>query len=84
MLKKPVIRIDDIREATYDTNLDTEYRGAMANSLMNLEYVSDSLLNLHFGTSEQQKEIKEVEERPLDSNQISEIIHLIMYQMRND
>lgn len=81
---KKIVRIDDIREATYDANLDTEYREAIAHSLMALGYVSDSPLNLSFGTPKQQKEIREVEERPLDSNQISEIIHLMMYQMRND
>ena len=78
------VRINDIREATYDANLDTEYREAMANSLMVLEYISDSPLNLNFGTPEQRKEIQEFEEKLLDSNQISEIIHLMMYQMRND
>lgn len=79
-----IVRIDDIREATYDANLDTEYREALAHSLMALGYVSDSPLNLSFGTSKQQKEIRKIEERPLDSNQISEIIHLMVYQMRND
>lgn len=78
------VRIDDIREALYNANLDTEYREAMAHALMVLGYVSDSPLNLSFGTPEQQKEIREVEERALDSNQISEIIHLMMYEMRND
>lgn len=79
-----IVRIDDIREATHDANLDTEYREAMAHSLMALGYVNDSPLNLSFGTPKQQKEIRKIEERPLDSNQISEIIHLMMYQMRND
>lgn len=78
------IRIKDIREATYDANLDTEYREAMAESLMVLGYVSDSPMNLYLGTPKQKKELKEVEERPLDSIQISEIIHLMMYKMRND
>ncbi len=78
------IRIDDIREATYDACLDTEYREAIANSLMALGYLSDSPLNLSFGTPKQKKEIKKVEETPLDSNQISEIIHLMMYQMKDD
>lgn len=84
MNNNQVVTINDIREALYDANLDTEYREAMAHSIMNLGYVSDSPLNLHFGTPEQKKEIKEVEERPLDSNQISEIIHLMMYEMRDD
>lgn len=84
MNNNQVVTIGDIREALYDAYLDTEYREAMAHALMNLGYVSDSPLNLSFGTPKQQKEIKEVEERPLDSNQISEIIHLMMYEMRND
>lgn len=63
-----VVRINDIREALYDTNLDTEYREAMAHALMILRYVSDSPLNLSFGTPKQQEEIREVEERPLDNN----------------
>lgn len=84
MIKIKQVRIDDIREATYDANLDTEYREAMAHSLMALGYVSDSPLNLHLGTAKQKKEIEEVEARPLDSNQISEIIHLMMYEMRDD
>lgn len=84
MNNNQVVTISDIREALYDANLDTEYREAMAHALMTLEYVSDSPLNLSFGTPEQRKEIKKVEERPLNSNQISEIIHLMMYEMRND
>lgn len=83
-MKQQIVRINDIREATYDAFLDTEYREAIAHSIMALGYVSDSPLNLSFGTPKQQKEIKKVEERPLDSNQISEIIHLMMYEMRDD
>ena len=69
------IKLSDIREATYDANLDTEYREALAHSLMGLGYVSDSPLNLSMGTQK---------EKALSSNQISEIIHLMMYEMRND
>ena len=83
-MKNKKITIYDIRESLYDANLDTEYREAMANSIMILGYVSDSPLNLHFGTEKQKKEIERVESMALDSNQISEIIHLMMYQMRND
>lgn len=83
-MSKKVVKISDIREDLYDANLDTEYREALAHSLMILDYVSDSPLNLHFGTPEQRKEIKRVESMPLDHNQISEIIHLMMYEMRDD
>ena len=64
------IKLSDIREATYDAYLDTEYREALAHSLMGLGYVSDSPLNLAMGTQKEKEEI--------------EIIHLMMYEMRND
>jgi hypothetical protein len=83
-LKEKIVTITDIKESLYDANLDTEYREALAKALMTLEYVSKSPINLYFGTPEQKKEIREIEERPLNSNQISEIIHLMMYQMRDD
>ena len=47
-LSKKIIRISDIREDLYDANLDTEYREALAHSLMTLGYVSDIQLNLYF------------------------------------
>lgn len=83
-MNKKAIRISDIREDLYDANLDTEYREALAHSLMTLEYVSDSPFNLYFGTDKQKKELERVEKMSLNSNQISEIIHLMMYEMRND
>lgn len=49
------VRLSDIREATYDANLDTEYREALAHSIMGLGYVSDSPLNLSLGTQEERK-----------------------------
>lgn len=78
------IFISNIREDTYNASLDTEYRDALANSLMVLKILSDSPMNLHFGNEKQKKELEKIETTPLNSNQISEIIHLMMYQMRND
>jgi len=78
------IKLKDIRQATYDANLDTEYREALAHSLMGLGYISDYPLNLYMGIQEEKEELERVETRPLDSNQISEIIHLMMYEMRDD
>lgn len=83
-MSKKIIRISDIREDLYDANLDTEYREALAHSLMTLGYVSDTPLNLYYGTEEEKRELEKVEKMSLDSNQISEIIHLMMYEMRND
>lgn len=83
-MKKNIVTIKDIRESLYDANLDTEYREALAHAMMTLEYVSDSPLNLYFGSDKQKEEIKRVDSMPLDANQISEIIHLMMHEMRND
>lgn len=78
------ITTSDIRDRLWDANLDTEYREALAHSMMLLNLVSDSPLNLSFGSQEQREEIEKVETTPLTSNQLSEIIHLMMYEMRND
>lgn len=83
-MKNKKVTISDIRESLYDANLDTEYREALAHAMIGLDYVSDSPLNLYFGTAKQKKEIEEVDSMPLDYNQISELIHLMMYEMRND
>lgn len=83
-MSKKIITISDIREDLYDANLDTEYREALAHAMMQLEYISDSPLNLYLGTEEEKQELEKVENMPLNSNQISEIIHLMMYEMRDD
>ncbi len=83
-MSKQKITISDIRESLYDANLDTEYREALAHAMMELGYVSDSPLNLYFGTEKQKKELERVETKRLNNNEISEIIHLMMYEMRND
>jgi len=83
-LRTKKVTINDIRESLYDAHLDTEYREALAHAIMELEYVSDSPLNLYFGTEEQKKELEIADTKNLDYNQISEIIHLIMYEMRDD
>lgn len=83
-MKKKKITIRDIRESLYDANLDTEYREALAHAMMELGYVSDSPLNLYLGTEKQNKELERVETKRLSNNEISEIIHLMMYEMRDD
>ena len=81
---KQKVTISDIRESLYEANLDTEYREALAHAMMELGYISDSPLNLYLGTEKQNKEIERVEKKRLKNYEISEIIHLIMYEMRND
>ena len=43
---KEKVTISDINESLYDANLDTEYREALANAMIELGYVSDTPLNL--------------------------------------
>lgn len=83
-MKNKIVTISEIREDLYDANLDTEYREALAHAMIELEYVSDSPLNLYLGTEKEKKELERVENMSLNSNQISEIIHLMMYEMKND
>ncbi len=83
-MKKNKVTIKGIRQSLYDAYLDTEYREALAHAIMTLGYVKDTPFNMYFGTEKQKEEIERVESMPLDSNQISEIIHLMMYELRND
>ena len=78
------ITILDIGESLCEAQLDSEYRQALIHALMQLEYINDDPINLHLGTMEKREKIRIVENMALDSNQISEIIHLMMYEMRND
>lgn len=76
------ITILDIEESLYD--LDTEYREALAHSLMNLKYLSDSPLNLSLGNEKQRMELDRVYNKPLNSRQIKEIINYISKEMKGD
>lgn len=78
------ITIKDIGDELYEACLDTEYREALAQSMMTLGYVRKAPFELYFGSDEERKELEEVENKPLTSNEISELIHLMMYEMRND
>lgn len=84
MIRIETVRIKDIRKELYDSYLDTEYREALAHSMMTLGYIRDTPFNLYFGTPEQREKLENIENKPLDSNEISEIIHLMMYEMRDD
>ena len=65
-------------------SLDTEYREALAYSLVELKYISDTPLKLKYGTEKQQNELKRFWEKPLKSQQINSIIRNITMKMRGD
>lgn len=78
------VTIEDIEMSVCDRDLDTEYREALAKSLVELKYISDTPLNLKFGTEKQQKELERVWKKPLKAKQITEIINNIMNEMKGD
>ena len=78
------ITITDIRESLYDANLDTEYREALANFLIEKKYLSDSPLRLYMGTEKQRKELEKVEKKPLKASQIKDIMNYIDNDMKGD
>ena len=65
-------------------SLDTEYREALAYSLVELKYISDTPLKLKYGTEKQQNELKRFWKKPLKSQQINSIIRNITMKMRGD
>lgn len=81
-MKKRKVTINDIQENLFD--LDTEYREALAETLMKLKYISDSPINLQYGTKEQQRELQEVWNKELQPKQIIEIINYMKKLMKTD
>ena len=80
--ENPKITIMDIESDLED--LDTEYREALAESLVELNYLSDTPLNLEYGTEKQQKELDRVYNKPLKSKQLEKIINKISEKMQGD
>ena len=66
------VTFNDINESLFD--LDSEYREALANAAMKLKYISDSPLQLSYGSEEQQKEWNKFNNRPLKAIEITNII----------
>lgn len=83
-MNKRKITIEDMEFDLCDSNLDTEYREALAHSLMKLKYLSDSPLKLSMGTDKQREELKKVYEKPLNAKQIKEIVSYMSNEMKGD
>ena len=81
-MRKVQVTIDEIHDSLYD--LDSEYGEALARALMDLNYVSDSPLNLSIGTKKQQEELKRVITKPLNEKEIREIINYMINKMKDD
>ena len=64
--------------------LDSEYRESLAKGLMDLKYLSDSPLKLTYGNSKQQRELENVYSKPLNANQIRELMSFIDKEMKDD
>lgn len=65
-------------------NIDSEYRKALTKGLMDLKYLSDLPLNLIYGKSEQRTELKNVYSKPLNANQVRELMSFIDKDMKDD
>lgn len=81
-MRKEKITINTIEEDL--SELDTEYREALAHCLVDLKYLSDTPLRLSIGNYEQQRELEKVRLKPLSDKQIMEIIKYISDEMKND
>ena len=80
--EREIVTIEDIQDSL--CNFDTEYREGLAECLMDLKYLSDSPLNLRYGTEEQQEELIKVRTTPLKANQINEIMNYMLDKMKTD
>lgn len=74
-----------IEDMFYDLEyLDPEYREALVKGLMDLKYLSDSPVKLRYGNLEQQRELENVYSKPLNANQIRELMSFIDKEMKDD
>ena len=81
-MRKMEITINTIEEDL--SELDTEYREALANCLVELKYLSDTPLKLSFGGLKERMELEKVKSKALNDEQIVEIIKYISNEMKND
>lgn len=65
-------------------SLDTEYREALAQCLIDKNYLNESPLAMSLGTDKQQNELERVYNMPLSDAQVNEIFDYISNQMKND
>lgn len=81
-MKNTNVTIKDIQ--TDLGELDTEYREALAEALMELKYINKSPLEMSMGTDEEQKALDDLYKKDLRPYQISEIIKFISKEMEGD
>lgn len=76
------ITFQDINENLCD--LDTEYREALAKAVVELDYISDTPLNLSYGSVKQRLEWEKFNTKPLSGEEIINIIKFMQKEMKGD
>lgn len=76
------VSVNDIEKDLCE--LDSVYRESLAKALVDMDYVSDTPLNLSLGTDQQQREVNRVYSRALKPKELKEIIHYINKDMADD
>ena len=79
---KTLVTIEDIEESVY--RLDTEYREAIARSMMKLKYISKTPLELYYGTDEEKVLLEKIMTKPLKGKELEAIIKCMMSIMKGD
>ncbi len=81
---KKEVTINDIIDSLYDAEIDVLYTEPLEEIMFYLGYVDEDPMKLRLGTKEEYEELERIESTPLDSNQISELMYLLLYEKRND
>lgn len=76
------ITINKIGNNLWNSNLDSDYLEAFATTRISLNHESDSPLKSYWGTNEKIDDL--ICSRILTADEISELIHMMMYKMRDD
>ncbi len=76
------VTIGEIEERLY--SLDSVYLDELGEALKKLNYLSDSPLQLQYGTEKQQKELKDFYLKTLEQRDVDKILKYVMDKMKGD
>lgn len=81
-MSRKKVTLKDINSSLEE--VDTEYREALADAMLEFKYISDTPLRLSLGNDKQRNELEKAENKPLKKDEIIKVINYIKDKMKGD
>ena len=81
-MSRKKVTFDDINFSLEE--VDTEYREALADAMLEFKYISDTPLRLSLGNDKQRNELEKAENKPLKKDEIIKVMNYIKEKMKGD